>query len=127
MSAPFKCCGCGAPAKGRSKPCFCITICGYRSGEGDKTEYTTFTDVNEPDENGWIDISTAPKDRFLLLSCGEDKSIWFAKWQGDVWHGVDEFGLTREGHSAGDSNFVTGWFVERWQPLPAPPSIDGEG
>lgn len=78
------------------------------------------------DDHGWMDIRTAPPTEFILLHCSEDDSIWFAKWQDDVWHGIDELGLTREGHSAGDPRFVTGWFVERWQPLPKPPITPSE-
>lgn len=71
----------------------------------------------------WQPIETAPKNRFILLWCKEDNSTWFAKWQGGVWHGVDELGLTREGHGADNENFVTGWAVNAWQPLPALPAI----
>lgn len=73
----------------------------------------------------WQPMRTAPKDRFILLWCPEDKSIWFAKWQGGLqgnWHGVDDLGLTREGHSIGSPDVVTGWFVEFWQPLPLSPN-----
>lgn len=70
----------------------------------------------------WRTMDTAPKDRFIILRCDEDGSRWWAKWQGDRWWGVDEFGLTRSGASAGDPNVVTGWFVNAWMPLPAPPA-----
>lgn len=42
---PWKCAGCGAEAVGRTKPCDCITICGYRMPEGGKMEQTTFEPV----------------------------------------------------------------------------------
>lgn len=69
----------------------------------------------------WRDITTAPKDRFILLWCAEDESTWWAKWQDRRWHGVDEHGLTRSGSSAGDVAVVTGWKVEAWMPIPAAP------
>jgi hypothetical protein len=68
----------------------------------------------------WEPISSAPTDRFLILYCPEDESRWLAKWQGGCWHGVDvEHGLTREGRSLGDPEFVTGWFVSHWAELPS--------
>lgn len=72
---------------------------------------------------GWQPIETAPKDRdyFILLWCPEDTSRWLAKWQGNRWYGVDDFGLAREGASVGDPNVVTGWFVSHWMPLPTSP------
>ena len=39
---PWKCAGCGAEAVARTKPCDCITNCGYRMPEGGKMEHTTF-------------------------------------------------------------------------------------
>lgn len=72
--------------------------------------------------NEWQAIETAPTDRFILLYCSEDHSRWLAKWQDDVWHGIDELGLTRVGHSTGDPRFVTGWFVDNWRDIPAPPT-----
>lgn len=42
---PWKCAGCGAEAVGRTKPCDCITNCGYRMPEGGKMEHTTFVPV----------------------------------------------------------------------------------
>lgn len=71
----------------------------------------------------WRSIDTAPKDQFVLLYCREDDSRWLAKWQGGVWYGVDDQGLTREGHSFGDPDFVTGWFVTAWMPLPLAPIL----
>jgi len=73
----------------------------------------------------WQDIGTAPKDRFIFLYCQEDGSRWLAKWQSGEWYGVDDYGLTRSGHSAGDPKYVTGWFVTHWMPLPSPPK-EGE-
>jgi hypothetical protein len=71
----------------------------------------------------WQPIGTAPKDSevFFLVYCPEDRSRWLAKWQDHRWHGIDELGLTREGHSAGDPDVVTGWAVTKWMPLPHPP------
>jgi len=73
-------------------------------------------------DSGWRDIASAPKDRFIFVFCAEDNSRWIAKWQGGLWYGVDEHGLTREGRSAGDPDIVTGWAVNLWQPFPAPPA-----
>ncbi|MCA1831253.1 MAG: hypothetical protein LC750_00635 [Actinobacteria bacterium] len=79
----------------------------------------------------WRDIACAPKDgTFILLWCQEDGSRWLASWQSDRWYGVDDLGLTRQGQSAGDPDHVTGWFLDAWMPLPAPPHTereDGEG
>lgn len=72
----------------------------------------------------WESMATAPKDRFILLYCAEDGSRWLAMWQGLRWHGVDELGLTREGHSAGDPDVVTGWAVNGWMDLPPVPKLD---
>jgi hypothetical protein len=72
----------------------------------------------------WRPIETAPKDSFILLYCMEDDSRWLAKWQGHRWHGVDDMGLTRDGHSDGDPEVVTGWAVNAWMPLPAAPYRD---
>lgn len=69
----------------------------------------------------WRPIASAPRDYFILLYCAEDRSRWLAKWQGDRWAGVDDCGLTREGHSQGDPNVVTGWAVNGWMPLPKMP------
>lgn len=71
----------------------------------------------------WRDIDTAPRDaeQFILLYCAEDRSRWFASWQGGQWFGVDDMGLRRTGQSAGDPKYVTGWFVNAWMPLPEPP------
>ncbi len=57
----------------------------------------------------------------MILYCPEDGSRWWAKWQGDGWYGVDEEGLTRTGHSLGDPNVVTGWFLAHWMPVPNSP------
>jgi hypothetical protein len=73
----------------------------------------------------WVKIESAPKDRFVLLFCEEDGSRWFAKWQGGEWYGVDDLGLTRSGHSAGDPDYVTGWFVTLWMPIPPAPIACG--
>lgn len=63
-------------------------------------------------------IATAPKDgTFIIAYCPEDQSRWWCSWQSDRWYGVDEMGLTREGHSQGD-DAVTGWFVTEWSPAP---------
>ena len=70
---------------------------------------------------GWLTMDSAPRDRFILLWCAEDNSRWLAMWQGDRWYGVDDEGLTREGASIGDLEVVTGWYVDRWQSLPAAP------
>lgn len=75
--------------------------------------------------SAWRPIESAPKDgTFVILFCPEDQSRWWASWQTYSWYGCDELGLTRDGHSAGDPNAVTGWFVTHWQPLPAPPEAD---
>lgn len=76
----------------------------------------------------WRPIETAPKEgeTFILLWCAEDNSRWLAKWQGQRWYGVDDLGLTREGHSEGDPDVVTGWAVNAWMSLPDPPHHDGE-
>lgn len=74
----------------------------------------------------WRTMETAPKDRFILLWCAEDNSRWLAKWQGQRWYGVDDEGLTREGHTEGDREVVTGWAVNAWMPLPDAPGIVGE-
>lgn len=76
----------------------------------------------------WRPITTAPKDpeQFILLYCSEDRSRWFASWQGGQWYGVDDLGLTRQGHSAGDPNVVTGWAVDAWMPLPDLPYSGGQ-
>lgn len=65
---------------------------------------------------GWRPIETAPKDgeTFLNLWCPRDRSIWHAKWQGEGWYGVDEYGLTRD-------SFATTDEITHWQPLPSPP------
>lgn len=89
-------------------------------------EVTKDMDLPTPDDifndrRGWLDIETAPRDHFILLGCPEDRSVWLAKWQGGEWYGVDDRGLTRSGHSHGDPNNVTGWFVTHWQPLPEAP------
>lgn len=102
-----------------------------------------YRDLNEPKQNdyiemsraaltaaladcvvGWLPIETAPRDgTFIILYCPEDGSRWWASWQGGwSWFGSDEYGLRREGHSLGNPNVVTGWFVSHWQPLPAPPA-----
>lgn len=70
---------------------------------------------------GWRQIKSAPKDCFILVYCTEDNSRWLAKWQGQRWYGVDDMGLTREGHSKGDPDVVTGWEVDAWLPLPDSP------
>jgi hypothetical protein len=67
----------------------------------------------------WQPIENAPKDEFILLFCEEDETTWLAKWQGGGWYGVDDQGLTREGHS--DPNFVLGWLIRFWRPLPTHP------
>lgn len=73
----------------------------------------------------WRSIQTAPQDRFIILWCPEDGSRWWASWQSGEWHGVDEFGLTRRGHSLGDTNYVSGWFVAGWLPIPdGPPKTE---
>lgn len=72
----------------------------------------------------WRPIETAPKDRLILLYCTEDNSRWWAMWQGGRWYGVDDMGLTREGHSAGDPEVVTGWAVTAWMPIPDQPYRD---
>jgi hypothetical protein len=70
----------------------------------------------------WRPMDTAPKDgTFILLCCLEDGSRWLASWQGLRWYGVDDMGLTREGHSEGDPEVVTGWAVNAWMPLPELP------
>jgi hypothetical protein len=69
----------------------------------------------------WRPMETAPRERFINLYCPDDKSIWWAKWQGGEWYGIDDHGLTRRGHSAGDPNSVMGWAVAKWRPLPSPP------
>lgn len=71
----------------------------------------------------WQPINTAPKnsETFVFLYCPEDNSRWFASWQGGEWFGVDDCGLRRAGHCAGDSNYFTGWFVSNWMPLPSAP------
>lgn len=70
----------------------------------------------------WRDIATAPKDQFILLWCAEDGTRWLAKWQGDRWYGVDDNGLTRCGSTFGDPDWVTGWFLNAWMPLPDAPA-----
>jgi hypothetical protein len=73
-------------------------------------------------ESQWQPIETAPKDRFILLYCHEDDSRWIAKWQGGEWYGTDcEHGILRMGHSYGDTEYVTGWFVSQWTDIPPPP------
>lgn len=67
----------------------------------------------------WPTIDSAPKDRFILLYCPEDDSIWFAKWQGGEWYGVDDQGLTRSGNS--HDNDPDSWYVSNWHPLPSKP------
>lgn len=79
-------------------------------------------DVVNPAATSWQDISTAPRDRFILLYCAEDHSRWLAKWQGGKWFGVDDMGLTRTGRSEGDPNDVTGWVITGWADLPPPPA-----
>lgn len=79
----------------------------------------------QPPEEGWLDISTAPKDgtRILLARCGlneagEDFGIWWAcagswsaRWKN--WNdGIEPCGLA-------DPNY--------WMPLPAPPKPIKEG
>lgn len=76
------------------------------------------------DRTLWHPMDTAPKDRFILLYCSEDDSRWLASWQGQRWYGVDDQGLTREGHSLGDPEVVTGWAVVAWMPLPDAPFTD---
>lgn len=65
----------------------------------------------------WQPIETAPKDKYVLLFCWEDKSIWLGKWQGRhdnaEWYGVDDEGLTRS-----SSHYA----VTHWMPLPEPPA-----
>lgn len=75
-------------------------------------------------EDKWQLVETAPKqsDLFILLWCPEDKSRWLASWQGGEWCGVDDNGLTRSGHSLGDPDYVTGWFISHWMPLPVGPA-----
>jgi hypothetical protein len=77
------------------------------------------------DRMSWQPISTAPKDRFILVYCAEDNSRWLAKWQGrdphGRWYGIDEHGLTREGGSNDRQGF--GYAVDAWMPLPDPPII----
>lgn len=67
--------------------------------------------IHAPD--GWRDIASAPRDRFIFVYCPEDKSRWLAKWQSDQWYGVDEQGLTRSSNH---------WRVAHWRPLPEPPA-----
>ena len=63
--------------------------------------------------DGWRPIeSNTPRDRFIWLWCPEDESRWLAKWQGGLWHGVDDEGLTR------DSEDFT---PTHWMPLPPAP------
>lgn len=86
----------------------------------DRAVQAAFDGYVKPPE--WRSIETAPTDRFILLYCHEDNSRWLAKWQGGVWYGVDvDHGLTREGHSWGDPNYVTGWFVSQWTDVPTGP------
>src|SRR6185312_11892115 len=77
--------------------------------------------ASPPPAPAWRTMESAPKDQFIFLFCPEDGSRWLAKWQSHRWHGVDDLGLTREGHSFGDPDVVTGWAVTHWQPLPTPP------
>lgn len=73
----------------------------------------------EPGEIAWQLIDTAPKDSFIIVYCPEDSSRWLAKWQGGEWYGSDcEHGILRTGHSLGDPNYVTGWFVSHWRDVP---------
>ena len=69
----------------------------------------------------WRGMDTAPRDCFVILWCPEDGSRWWAKWQGGEWYGCDELGLTRSGHTLGDPNYVTGWFIAGWRPIPDAP------
>lgn len=72
----------------------------------------------------WQPIHTAPKDRFIFLYCPEDGSRWLAMWQQGEWYGVDvDHGIRRTGHSLGDKDFVTGWFVSQWHDTPPVPSL----
>lgn len=72
----------------------------------------------------WQPIHTAPKDRFIFLYCPEDGSRWLAKWQQGEWYGMDvDHGIRRTGHSLGDKDFVTGWFVSQWHDTPPAPSL----
>lgn len=64
-------------------------------------------------QDGWRDIASAPKDRFIFVYCPEDGSRWLAMWQSDQWYGVDEQGLTRSSNH---------WRVAHWRPLPEPPA-----
>lgn len=61
---------------------------------------------------GWRSMESAPKDRFIFLHCREDGSRWLAKWQGGMWYGVDELGLTRTSETHTPTS---------WTELPAPP------
>ncbi len=76
------------------------------------------------ERTAWRPMDSAPEDLFVIVYCAEDRSTWWAKWQGGRWYGVDDYGLTREGYSAGDPNFVTGWAVTAWMPRPDPPYTD---
>lgn len=67
----------------------------------------------------WQPIETAPKDRFILLWEPEFCAIWLAKWQGSLWYGVDNEGITRQ--SAREDG-ETICYVTHWMPLPLPPT-----
>lgn len=56
----------------------------------------------------WREIdSKTPRDHFIILWCREDDSYWWAKWQGGMWHGVDDQGLTRD-----SDNFTPDFWCE---------------
>lgn len=67
----------------------------------------------------WQPIETAPKgmgdEEFILMWLPDDASRWIARWQGDGWFGIDEYGLRRD--SVAERREPT-----HWQPLPQPPA-----
>lgn len=79
----------------------------------------TWAHPDDAQSPSWQPIETAPLDRFILVYCHEDDSHWLAKWRGGEWYGSDcEHGITRTGHSYGDPDYVTGWFVSQWRDVP---------
>lgn len=73
--------------------------------------------MNEPDENGWFDISTAPRDEGVSVLLGWDLEgnwpVCIGFWSGD-YHGAHAWC-----DDATENDFTPQ--PTHWQPLPKPP------
>jgi hypothetical protein len=92
--------------------------------------------MSEPDENGWFDIRTAPRDGSQMLWAGKWRPFDIlpgGEWTQQIfsWTTVMSdgtgYGWLTEGFSTPE-RWNVDWLC--WQPLPKPPTLprnDGEG